>query len=150
MPACRTPPLDCLGPDGCAAGAGRHVPDVCCIALLIELRASYVSISGGKYLAALDLVCSDGVTVLDPGAGSAARAGLAVSTTPAAASGALLTQVSATFSDVVANLRAGSEVVQADTVLSCSSGYGFLGARMERWAAGQNGTLGTQYKGAAK
>ena len=102
-----------------------------------------------QYAAALDLVCSDGTTVQDPGVAPAGRPNLAFSTTPANAGGAL-SQASAAFADAFSNMRAGSEVVQADIQLSCSGSYTFLGAMVERWAAGQNGTLGTQYRGAAK
>ena len=70
-------------------------------------------------------------------------------TTPAAAGGAL-SQASAAFTDAFSNVHAGSEVVAADIQLACTGGYAFLGAMLERWAAGQNGTLGTQYRGAAK
>ena len=113
-------------------------------------RAGYTTLSGVQYLAALDLVCSDGRTVLDPGPSSPARASLAFSTSPASGAGGLLARASALFDDAFSRFRGGSEVVQSDILLACSSGYGFLGAKTERWAAGQNGTLGAQYKGAAK
>ena len=102
-----------------------------------------------QYAAALDLVCSDGKTVLDPGVDATSRPGLTFSPTPAIGSGAL-SQASAAFADAFFNFRAGSEVVVADVRLACSGSYAFLGAQTERWAAGENGTLGTQYQGASK
>ena len=122
----------------------------CLVSASAAFRAGYTTISGVQYLAALDLVCSDGKTVLDPGPGSTARASLIFSTSPASGAGSLLSRASAVFEDAFFNFRAGSEVVQADIQLACSGSYAFLGANTERWAAGQNGTLGTQYKGAAK
>ena len=109
-----------------------------------------IKIAGVAYLAALDLVCSDGTTVLDPGMNGAARAGLANSTTPYPTSGRLLSKASTIFADTFTYFQAGSEVVQTDDLVACSGSYGFLGAKTERWAPGQNGSLGTQFQGAAK
>ena len=110
----------------------------------------YTTISGAAYLAALDLVCSDGVTVQDPGPNATFRASLNFSTTPAAPSGSLLSQASLASGDAFTDFQAGADANLTDTLLNCSGSNGFLGATTKRWVAGENGTLGDDYTDATK
>ena len=88
--------------------------------------------------------------VLDPGVNATARAGLAFTTTPMYWDGSLLSRASARFSDVFSNFLAGSQVDGDDIQLACGDGYGFLGAKTELWAAGEEGSLGDDYQGTVK
>ena len=96
------------------------------------------------YLAALDLVCSDGTTVLDPGPNTTFRASLAFNTTPVAPSGGLISQASAAFAGSFTDFKADTDANIYDMLLNCSSGYGFLGATVKHWTAG-SGAPGDNY-----
>ena len=110
----------------------------------------YAAIGGQQRVAALDLICSDGTMVQDAAVNGSTRAALAFSTTPAAAAVSGIVSVSAVFQDAFANFRAGSEVVSSDAVLTCPGSHVAMGAKIERWAPGQGGGLGTTYDGGAK
>ena len=101
---------------------------------------------------ALDLECSDGRTVLDPGANATVRASLTFGTTPAAPATIGLALASSLASDVFSYFRAGNEAGSSslEAVVACSGSLVLLGARTERWSPGQDGTLGSQYAGFVK
>ena len=117
---------------------------------LAALRVGYKSYAGEQLVACLDLMCSDGTTVLDPAVNAAMRATLTFASTPATASASGLDRASANFHDVFARLKAGSEMNASDSLVGCTGTGLILGAQTEVWAAGQNGTLGSTYAGATK
>ena len=141
--------------------AGRDWQTVCtaCSVATLTLHSvaptagfsvGYSSLGGQQRVAALDLICSDGTTVPDAAVNATARAALAFSTTPAVTASIGIAAVSAVFQDTFANFRAGSEVISGDAVLTCPGSHVSMGAKIERWAPGQGGSLGTAYAGAAK
>ena len=105
-------------------------------------------------LVSLDLECSDGRTVLDPGVDATVRANLTFATTPEAPASTGLALASSIASDVFSSFGAGSEAraYLISTVFACSSLENFvmLGAQTERWSPGQDGTLGSEYAGFVK
>ena len=103
-------------------------------------------------MVALDLECSNGVTVPDPGINTTARSNLIFSTTPPTPAGNGMALASSYSTDVLASFEAGDDAGSYArlSVVSCSGSNIFLGAKVERWTPGESGTLGNTYAGFMK
>ena len=104
-------------------------------------------------MASLDLVCSDGTVVRDPGAPASMRSGLKFTDSPASPTTwfwGSITSASFGFQDVFTRFGAGSDTNLSDVTTSCTPGLVVLGAKSEHWSGGQRGYPGPSYAGAAK
>lgn len=81
----------------------------CACGHVTAFQVGYATIASTLLVATLDLECSDGETVLDPSMNATVRTwlGVAVSTTPATAASAGMSNASALFHDTFSTFKAG-------------------------------------------